>query len=458
MRRRARRPLTFLFAAVFSLTSLFASVSFAAEPVIINYVALGDSIATGTVDYWSSISPYVKYFHDFLKTQHPAATVNLTNLAQDGDRSNELLAKLRNSDFAATVANAQVITISMGGNNLMQAAAVPGFTSIDWGLADQGVTDFAEQWPQIVQKIRELNPTAKIIVLTVYNPYNKSPSNLYKDDRGLFDATEPYLHQINDLIRHYAQGDKPAYSVADVNGAFMAYQPSSMGSVTYMYPAWYQYLFRNPHPQALGQQIITSLHQEAYLADPYVPGEPPAPPQPTKYSLSLEADPTGLGEQWGDGEYAAGTNVSVSTTLPDGYTFTGWKDGDQIIHKDLSFDYIMPERNVTLLATFQQDEQPVTPLIRVTEVSFASSGSNLNITFSVRDAANQGVAGAAIQAVLMHDGAYLTDISVTTNRRGNATYRYSKAPTGAYVVHITSVTASGYEWDGQVPENLFTRK
>ncbi|MGE5653688.1 MAG: GDSL-type esterase/lipase family protein [Bacillota bacterium] len=236
-------------------------------PSVISYVALGDSIATGTVTNWSNITSYVEYFYQYLKSYYGRkTTVTKSNFAHDGHKSSDLLALLtaEASELVDAVKTADVITISIGGNNLMQAAAIPGFTDIDWPLADQGVADFATDWPQIIARIKSLNTkSAKIIVATLYNPYNIEPPVGYEADEGLHDQTDLRMSVINGVITN---NTSLGYGLADAQTAFHQYAQSTMGQVTYFYPSLLMYLLRNPHPTAAGQQILTDLHKKAFLS------------------------------------------------------------------------------------------------------------------------------------------------------------------------------------------------
>ncbi len=233
-------------------------------PSTLRYVALGDSIATGTIYSGKTITTYVTYFHQYLKSF--GNDVTLQNFSTDGDRTNELLSKILNntSGIADAISSADVITISIGGNNLMQAAkdssALGGynFNKINMAVAQQGAADFAAQFPQIIDKINELNPDAKVIVMSIFNPYNES-------DQALHNTCDSFLSGggINDIIYNNA-GTK--YKVADVYSSFDPYaKANNMKAVTYFYASdFWGKLTRNPHPNAAGQNIITQLHQSAY--------------------------------------------------------------------------------------------------------------------------------------------------------------------------------------------------
>jgi lysophospholipase L1-like esterase len=254
-------------------------------PTVIDYVALGDSIATGTIINGTKITSYVSYFSSNLKTI-TGATVNVKNLAHDGDASNELLALLQDGlapistpitnrqistdeslAIRTAVINAEVITISIGGNNLMRAANIPGFSTIDSGKATTGLKDFTDQWPKIIEKIKSYNSTARIIVNTVYNPYNTVAKTGYKNDPTLHKTVDNYLLPLNKVItdNQTTTTTGKQYGVADVHAKFHTYaDKGTMGSITYFYPLFS--FLRNPHPNSTGQNLITTLNVNAYKA------------------------------------------------------------------------------------------------------------------------------------------------------------------------------------------------
>ncbi len=249
------------------------------EDDTINYVILGDSIATGTVtgnemtDDWgvpSVIDSYADYFADYLRGLGDE-TVNVLDYSKDGDQAYQLLEKLTSPDYKYiqdAIAEADVITISIGGNNLMRAAmdnSLTGydFDNVDLDDAELGRQEFARDWPQIVELLDVLTDgednesvDADIIVNTVYNPY-------WTDD-DLYDAVDSLLNGtqgINTVIKDNAA----MYDVADVYSSFSAYNGSidEMNEVTYMYTDKTMRVFwfivvelRNPHPTAYGQSLI----------------------------------------------------------------------------------------------------------------------------------------------------------------------------------------------------------
>ncbi|MBW6499302.1 MAG: hypothetical protein K0B09_13000, partial [Bacteroidales bacterium] len=67
------------------------------------------------------------------------------------------------------------------------------------------------------------------------------------------------------------------------------------------------------------------------------------------YLLSLVSSPEGAGTLTGDGEYEAGTEVQVSASASEGFTFVSWTLDGAEISGAANFTYTMPAEDVTLV-------------------------------------------------------------------------------------------------------------
>ncbi|MDQ7095056.1 GDSL-type esterase/lipase family protein [Desulfosporosinus sp. PR] len=236
-----------------------------------DYISLGDSIAYGFNA--PSGQGYSDLFSAYLKGRPELAGLQFANLAHPGDESNDLLAKLQNSAAAQKdLSQARVVTISIGGNNLLgpviralaevyhldpsdpqlyselgqalKADKALASTLFQLALSgnietelDTGVATFRTDWPQILQSVQSLAPGSQIYVLNVYNPFAQ--------DNPFFSLVDPYIQQINKIIET-GQG----YSYADIYTCFL--QESAQK------PLNYDLLQGNfdPHPTLQGHQLI----------------------------------------------------------------------------------------------------------------------------------------------------------------------------------------------------------
>lgn len=213
----------------------------------VSYVSLGDSIATGTLTPFSRTFSFVWYLRNALgeKGEQP----RVCNLARNGDTSRDLLWKLQHwGFFRREIQKADMVTVSIGGNDLLRAGTIPGFSRINVHMANCGTKSFLRNWGRIVSEIRAINRTAQMVVLNVYNPYNQTGC-----DRYLCECTDRFLAQINHAIAAHSQGN---YRIADCYTAYKKYAKGRMHQVSCLYPAT---LFRNPHPTPWAQGLIADL-------------------------------------------------------------------------------------------------------------------------------------------------------------------------------------------------------
>jgi uncharacterized protein YjdB len=229
----------------------------------IHYVALGDSLATGTTSRGTTTS-YVHGFFNNIRTLYPYATVTMSNLSNDGDKSSHLLSKLRNNaTFRTEVSKADIITISIGGNNIMDAGRSSYFSRIDHSIAEAGTRDFEAEYNLIIEEIRSLNGDAKIVAMTLYNPFNTVSISGYSGDPQLHKDIDPYIRRINAQVNAIQDNN---YRVADVYSYFLTNYANKgkMGDVTYFYPTSLFKLTRDPHPNQKGQNEMTTIHNDVF--------------------------------------------------------------------------------------------------------------------------------------------------------------------------------------------------
>ncbi|MBK5246019.1 MAG: S-layer homology domain-containing protein [Peptostreptococcaceae bacterium] len=207
-----------------------------------NYTALGDSIA-----YGSKVAKgfgYVDLFANALKNKAGNEQLAVFNLGKPGKNSSELLADLKHDETTINaVSKAKIITISIGGNNLLRPVTtdmaeafkldsksdtfIRDLTLVLMSKANRdklkiilaevspeleiGVQQFAKDWPEIIKTVKALSPQAEITVMTVYNPI--------REGDAYFKTFNKPVSGINDVIN----SGSGAYKVDDVYSAFNNY-------------------------------------------------------------------------------------------------------------------------------------------------------------------------------------------------------------------------------------------
>ena len=159
------------------------------------YVAIGDEISIESNDDYDIA--YVSLIKDFLYALND--NLDYSNLSKEGITSSELLNII--DDNKDKIKDADLITISIGGNNILNA--ILDNLKIDESILKDcdeekfdsiiseylnseeikteilnEVNKFSKDFPNIIKKIKKLAPEADIYVNTIYNPINKK-CNIY---------------------------------------------------------------------------------------------------------------------------------------------------------------------------------------------------------------------------------------------------------------------------------------
>lgn len=269
--------------------SMFRSeVAVAGSSSANDMVSIGDSIAYGLGA--SAGQGYSELFYSYLQSQPELAGTKLFNLAKPGAQSSDLLDQLESdSNLTAHLENAHVVTVSVGGNNLLVPVIWcvanayhldPTDPQLDTKLEKAinrdmnhnntllrvalsetletelkaGVVKFKSNWPKIIQSIKTQAPKSQVYVLTVYNPFSQEDL--------LFSLFDPYVQQINSTIK--AEG---GYTIADTYNCFL--QESTQKPLNFDIIQGQI----DPHPTQQGHKLISQILTALYDLDNASPWE-----------------------------------------------------------------------------------------------------------------------------------------------------------------------------------------
>jgi lysophospholipase L1-like esterase len=248
-----------------------------------SYTALGDSIAFGLGS--SDGTGYTGLLYTYLKTDTGNGIAELNNLGKIGSLSSDLLKALQtDKTLQNTISKASVITISIGGNNLIIPVIDALSKAFHVNLANntalqeellkaieenpnkdaifaklmnyenlpmtllKSITQFGIDWVKIVAALKKLNSKAEIYVMTLYNPFK--PNDPFYEGFGMA------VRSLNSVITFLSK----QYKVVDAYTLFHDYRGQK--------PLTGFHLFSgavDPHPTDVGYRIIFLGHIEAYL-------------------------------------------------------------------------------------------------------------------------------------------------------------------------------------------------
>lgn len=177
--------------SVVMLVSCFSVISFADEEKPLSYVVLGDSIA-----YGSGLANPVDACYGRIVADTNSYTY--ANHSIPGITSGVLLSMLKDrEEVRASVSDADIISISIGGNNFLTDNLIGlAFSSLvgkDMTKFDEIATLYYEDLCTIMDIINELNPDAVVLLQTIYNPQKGAAGVVYLEG-GI---------RLNDMMRKY---------------------------------------------------------------------------------------------------------------------------------------------------------------------------------------------------------------------------------------------------------------
>lgn len=130
-----------------------------------NVLVMGDSLAKGTGD--ENGKGFGGYFSDYLKSKKNK-NVKTDNIAINGDVSNGLLKVVQNKDNNDLIKNANIIFISIGGNEIKEFRSESSLTSIEVKSVEN---NYLNNIRNIFKIIRNENSKCMVIFIGLYNPF-----------------------------------------------------------------------------------------------------------------------------------------------------------------------------------------------------------------------------------------------------------------------------------------------
>ena len=227
--------------AVFFLYAAVAKTSESPQ----NFLVLGDSIASGYgVEENEIYGKQVANNFGFI----------YQNYAAEGYDTQDLLAQMDLKEVRSAVRDADIIELSIGGNNALNLPYADMFsaaiTGVDGNVIQDMVTEIETDLQTVLQQIRTLNPDGILLIQTLYNPFHGSSNPIYQVAENIMDELAPLINQ---KYEECAAQDDNTY-IADVYTAFEQQDNPSLLIVG-----------DRVHPTAAGHALIADVLTESLI-------------------------------------------------------------------------------------------------------------------------------------------------------------------------------------------------
>ena len=197
----------------------------------LSYVVLGDSIGWGAGVLNSNEAAFGKIVAD-------TNGYLFKNDAVNGYTTSDLLRHLEKENIATDVRNADIISLSIGGNNFLRgdmATLIKQAGEGDYSGFDAIAANFYTEYSAVIEKIKSLNPDVLILAQTLYNPGFESIREVYQQGAD----------RLNAGYAKYLEENPGAYELLDVAGPFAGH-PEYVAA---------DYI----HPSAKGNEVIAKI-------------------------------------------------------------------------------------------------------------------------------------------------------------------------------------------------------
>lgn len=200
----------------------------------IRLVGLGDSLTQGVGDELKK-GGYLGRLSTKMATFNGVLSVQLGNEAKRGKRSDQLLSDLQSGKLKKSIKSADVIVITIGGNDIMRIVKQNIF-QLRVDAFQKELLIFANRYGEILKEIRLINPNSPIIILGLYNPLT-----MVTDEANEFDQIMIDWNQTINTISH-----------SDINACFVPVDDLFNSNTNMVYHTDFF------HPNSKGYDLMTN--------------------------------------------------------------------------------------------------------------------------------------------------------------------------------------------------------
>ncbi|MEH7245216.1 SGNH/GDSL hydrolase family protein [Neobacillus niacini] len=154
-------------------------------PQEIKIISAGDSLTEGIGDS-TKTGGYLPYLRTLLEEEKGIKEVDFYNYGVKGNRTTQLLKKLQQDDITDTLSTADLVILTIGGNDIMKVVK-DNISNLQLSVFDKEREEYTRKLYEIMNTITQVNPEAFIVLVGVYNPFSQWFSNISELDQIVTD-------------------------------------------------------------------------------------------------------------------------------------------------------------------------------------------------------------------------------------------------------------------------------
>ncbi|WP_019414357.1 GDSL-type esterase/lipase family protein [Paenisporosarcina sp. TG20] len=161
-------------------------------------VGLGDSLTQGVGDE-RKMGGYLSRLSTKMSTFQGVRKIELINEGKRGLRSDQLLKKIKFGDLETSLQKADLIVVSIGGNDIMKIVKKDLFR-LRVESFEKELINFKKRYREILTEIRMVNQDSPIILLGLYNPFSVVIAEDNEFDQIMINWNAEILNVANDDV------------------------------------------------------------------------------------------------------------------------------------------------------------------------------------------------------------------------------------------------------------------
>ncbi len=168
-------------------------------PKTLKVVSIGDSLTQGVGDSTDS-GGYVPYLENQLESLDGIRDAQFQNYGVRGNRTDQLLKRLKKNDVKASIKNSDIVMITIGGNDVMKIFR-ENLSHLKLEVFQEEKENYQSRLKEIFETIRSYNPNAGIVLVGLYNPFNNWFSDIQEVDQIIENWNLASLEVLNEYDR-----------------------------------------------------------------------------------------------------------------------------------------------------------------------------------------------------------------------------------------------------------------
>lgn len=145
-------------------------------PRKLTVLSAGDSLTEGVGDSTEK-GGYLPYLKMMLEKEKGIKEVDFHNYGVKGNKTTQLLKRLQSESLKKEVKKADMIILTIGGNDIMEVIR-ENISNLQLSAFEKGKSSYISHLTQIFDTIQQENPHASIVLVGLYNPFEKWFSNV----------------------------------------------------------------------------------------------------------------------------------------------------------------------------------------------------------------------------------------------------------------------------------------